>query len=63
LDDLFQGLALADVGQGDGEAAALADDVDRGIGMEVAGAVLGLGAVDFVGIVQVVAVVGDQVEA
>src|SRR6478752_5135119 len=34
-DDVAQGLALADVGQGHGEALALADDVGGGVGVEV----------------------------
>src|SRR5947199_229624 len=61
-DDVAQGLALADVGQGHGKALALADDVGGGVGVEVAGATLGRAAVDLVGVVPGAAVVGDQVQ-
>src|SRR5207248_3245114 len=61
-DHVAQRLALADVGQGHGEALALADDVGGGVGVEVAGAALGRAAVDLVRVVPVAAVVGDQVQ-
>ena len=38
----------------------MADDVGGGVGVEVAGAVLGLGAVDLVEVAERLAVVGDQ---
>lgn len=46
--------------EGDREASAFADDVGGGIGMEVAGAVLGLAAVNFLGTVPGLAVIGDE---
>jgi len=58
----FEGLAPTDVGQGDREAPALADDVRRGIDMEVAGATPRLAAVDLLGIVEVRPVIGDEEE-
>ena len=51
---------MRDAGQGHGEAQALADDVGGGVGVEVGGAALGLAAVDLVGVVQGLAVVGDE---
>ena len=48
--------------EGDREASAFADDVGGGVGVEVAGAAFGLAAVDFVGVVQGLAVVGDEGE-
>ena len=50
----------ADGRQGDGEAVAVVDDIERGVGVEVAGPALGLRAVDLVGVVQRLAMIGDQ---
>ena len=60
MDDILERLALADAGQGDGVPLPLADDVGGGIGVEVAGAVLGLGAVDLAEVAEGFAVVRDQ---
>ena len=38
----------------------MADDVDRGIGMKVRRAALGLATIDFLGIVAVLAMIGDE---
>ena len=51
IQDRLQGFAPGDRGQCHGEAVTVADDVERGVGVEVAGPALGLGAVDFVGVV------------
>ena len=60
LDYVLERLALLDAGQGDGVALPLADDVGGGVGVEVAGAALGLAAVDLVEVAEGLAVVGDQ---
>src|SRR5262249_57791163 len=49
-------------GEGNGEAQAVADDVGGGVGVERAGAALGLAAVDLGRVAQRLAVVGDQVQ-
>jgi hypothetical protein len=51
---------VADAGQGQGEAAAVLDQVGGGVGVEVGGAALGLAAVDLGGIAERLPVVGDQ---
>ena len=60
LDHVLERLALGHAGQGDGVPLPLADDVGGGVGVEVAGAVLGLGAIDLVEVAERLAVVGDQ---
>ena len=60
LDHVLERLALRHAGQGDGVPLPLADDVGGGVGVEVAGAVLGLAAVDLVEVAEGLAVVGDQ---
>ena len=60
LEDLLQRFAAGDGRQGDGEAGAAVDDIQRGVGMEVAGPALGRRAIDLVGVVQRLAVIGDQ---
>ena len=60
LQDRLQGFAPGDRGQCHGEAVTVADDVERGVGVEVAGPALGLGAVDLVGIMLRLAMIGDQ---
>ena len=60
LDHVLERLALRHAGQGHGVALPLADDVGGGVGVEVAGAALGLAAVDLVEVAEGLAVVGDQ---
>jgi hypothetical protein len=59
-DHVLERLALGHAGHGHGVALPLADDVGGGIGVEVAGAVLGLAAVDLAEVAEGLAVVGDQ---
>ena len=60
LDHVLERLALAHAGQGHGEPLPVADDIGGGVGVEVAGAALGLAAVDLVDVAEGLAVVGDQ---
>lgn len=60
VDHVVEGIALPNVGQTQGEALALAHDIDGGIGVKMAGPLLGLAPIDFVGIVQRLSVVGDE---
>ena len=59
-DDLCQGFAVTHGGQADGKTPAGTTDVGGGLGVEVGGTALGLGAVDVIGVLKVLAVVGDQ---
>ena len=52
MDHVLERLALPDAGQGDGVPLPVADDVGGGVGVEVAGAVLGLAAVDLVDVAE-----------
>src|SRR5215469_35351 len=61
-ENLRERLALADRTQSHRKALPLADNIGGGVGMEVAGAVAGLAAVDLVVADQWLAVVGHQLE-
>ncbi len=60
MHDDLQVLTLLDPRQRHGEPLALADQVQAGVGMEMAGAGLGLTAVDLLEVVCGLAMIGDQ---
>jgi hypothetical protein len=59
LQHVGQLLALADIAEGHRQALTALDQVGGGVGVEVAGAALGLAAVQFVGLVPGLTVVGQ----
>ena len=60
MHDVGQRFALEHVGQRQGKALAFADDIGGGIGVEMAGATLGLAAVNLDGVQERLSMVGDE---